>query len=122
MDFGGDAITGAVLTLAAGGVVAGVKWAVGAKFKQLDGLPAQLGDIRLEMVRLTARMDKAESDIANDKAGRKAFAAVETQMAALASSVESLVRLVNDLATNQRQDTRDLWSAVNKVREGRDAA
>lgn len=111
MDLGGDAIAGAVLTLAAGGVIAGVKWLIGAKFKQLDGLPAQLNDIKTELALLKARMGHAEEAIANDKAGRKAFAEAREEIAKIGTTVAHHT----DAMARVETGIRDLWSRMNRL-------
>lgn len=111
MDFGGDAVTGAVLTLAAGGLVAGVKWLVGAKFKQLDGMPGQLGEIKMELALLKSRLGQAEEAIANDKAGRKAFAETREEIAKIGTTVAHHTEAMARVETG----IRDLWSRLNRI-------
>lgn len=111
MEFGGDAVAGAVLTLAAGGILAGVKWLIGAKVKQLDGLPTQLGEIKMELALLKSRVGHAEEAIANDKAGRKAFAEAREEIAKIGTTVVHHTEAMGRIETG----IRDLWSRVNRL-------
>jgi hypothetical protein len=100
-----DTLTGAGLALAAAGVIAGIRWLVAGKAKQLDGLPAQIHQVQMDLVKIGARLDRAEADIANDKAGRRAFAAVETDVAVIRTTLSAI-----------QVEQRDMWSQINKGR------
>lgn len=100
-----DTLTGAGLALAAAGVIAGIRWLVAGKAKQLDGLPALIHQMQMDQVRITARLDRAEAEIANDKAGRAAVSAMQTDIAVIRSTMASF-----------QQEQRDMWSQINKTK------
>lgn len=121
-DISADMLSGAGGALAVAAVIAGIRWLASAKVRQIDGLPGQIQAVQLELVRISARLEKAESEIANDKAGRKAFAAVEVLVTKISSDIGHLSADVQKLSTRHEKGQEDLWSAVNRIREGRDAA
>lgn len=102
-DISGDMMQGAALALAAAGVMAGIRWLAMSKARQLDGLPQQLHQMELRQVEMAGRLGRAEAEIANDKAGRAAVAAVQTDVAVIRAT----------LATIQTEQ-RDMWSQINK--------
>lgn len=101
----GDALMGAGTVLAAVAILGGIRWLAAAKAKQIDGLPDKLHAMDLALVKLDARMAKAEGDIANDKDGRRAFAAAKEELAAMRATL-----------VLTQQSITELWSQVNKVR------
>jgi predicted nucleic acid-binding Zn-ribbon protein len=100
-----DALAGGTVAFLAAGLAAGVRWAVSAKARQLDGLPAQVIALQLDHVRHDARLAKLEEAVANDKAGRAAMAAVQTDVAVIRSTVSAI-----------QAEQRDMWSQINKTR------
>lgn len=108
----GGELNGALMTLAVAGAGALLKWLFTSKARAIDALPSNLHQIELTLVKIEGRLSKAESEIANDKAGRAAFAAAREDLAAINATLGTM-----------RQDVRDLWSAVNTLRaHPRDAA
>lgn len=118
----GEALSGAAMTLAAVGVIGLVKWLVTAKAKQLDGLPTLIQQIQMELVKIGARLDRAEADIANDKAGRRAFAAVEASITKISTDIGHLAADLQKLSDRHESGGRDIWTAIERLRQGRDAA
>lgn len=118
-----DALTGAGIVLAGAAVLAGVRWLATAKVKQIDGLPAELQAIRMELVRITARLDRAEADIANDKAGRRAFGAVENLVSKISADIAHLTADVQKLSDRHDRGAQDIWTAIDRMRAaGKEAA
>ncbi len=115
-----DALTGGGLALAAAGAVAGLRWLAASKAKQLDGLPALMHQMQMELVRIAARLDRAEADIANDKAGRRAFAAVEMMVSKISSDIGHLAADLQKLSDRQEKGGQELWAAIDRLRNGRD--
>ncbi|MBP7339648.1 hypothetical protein, partial [Niveispirillum sp.] len=115
--FSGDALAGAGMALAAAGAVAVVRWLAAGKARQLDGLPATLHAIQMEMVRISARLDRAEADIANDKAGRRAFGAVETLVSKISSDIGHLSADLQKLSDRHEKGNGEIWSAINRMRD-----
>lgn len=118
--FSADALAGASMALAAAGAVAGLRWLATSKLRQLDGLPGLIHDIRLELVRISARLDRAEADIANDKAGRRAFAAVEMMVSKISSDIAHLATDLQKLSDRQEKGGQELWAAIDRLREARE--
>ncbi len=121
-DISGDMMQGAGMALAVAGALALVKWLATAKAKELDSLPDAIAAIRLDLVRIMARLDRAEADIANDKAGRRAFGAVETLVSKISADIGHLSTDVQKLSERHEKGNGELWSAINRLRDGRDAA
>lgn len=105
--------TGLVAALAAGGMIAGVKWLLAGKAKQIDAIPDSLHRLEMAVALLTGRLERAETEIANDKAGRQAFAQAQQQLARIDATLTHITQLMEDY----RATTRDLWTAVNKLRD-----
>ena len=122
MDLGGDLLTGAGGALVGGLLVAGLRWLVAGKAKQLDGLPVLSHQIQMELVKIGSRLDRAEADIANDKAGRRAFAAVENLVGKISSDIGHLAADVQKLSDRHEKGNGELWSAINRLRDNRDVA
>ncbi|MFV3077511.1 hypothetical protein [Niveispirillum fermenti] len=103
-DISGDMVQGAALALAAAGVMGGIRWLAGGKARQLDGLPQQIHAIEIRIVEILGRLAKAEADIANDKAGRAAIAAMREDLAAIRAVVPQL-----------QHGLGDVWTQLNKL-------
>lgn len=128
-EISGEMMQGGLVALAAAAVMAGIRWLVVGKAKQLDGLPvliqalqAEIHALRLEQVKAAARLDRAEADIANDKAGRRAFGAVETMVSKISSDIGHLSSDLQKLSDRQEKGAGEIWSAINRIRDSRDAA
>ena len=115
-----DVLTGGGLALAAAGAVAGVRWLVSAKAKQLDSFPDLIHQVQMELVRMAARLERAEADIANDKAGRRAFAGVEMTVNKISTDVMHLAADLQKLSDRQEKGGQELWAAVDRLREARE--
>jgi len=100
--------------------VAGLRWLAASKAKQLDGLPALMHQMQMELVRIAARLDRAEADIANDKAGRRAFAAVEMMVSKISSDIGHLAADLQKLSDRQEKGGQELWAAIDRLRSGRE--
>ncbi len=106
-DLSGDMMQGVAVALGSIGVLAGIKWLVAGKARQIDAVPAVLHQIELRLVELNGRMGRAESEIANDKAGRAAIASVQTDLAVIRATVAAI-----------QTEQRDMWSQINKAKGG----
>lgn len=115
-----DALTGGSLALAAAGTLAGVRWLVAAKAKQLDSVPELIHQVQMELVRIAARLDRAEADIANDKAGRRAFAAVEMMVSKISTDIAHLATDLQKLSDRQEKGGQELWGAIDRLRDARE--
>ncbi|WP_298330313.1 hypothetical protein, partial [Asticcacaulis sp.] len=108
--FGAEALTGAGLVLAVTGVIAGVRWLVSGKAREIDGLPALVQSLRLELVRVGARLDRAEADIANDKAGRRAFGSVEILVTKISADIGHLSPDLQKLSDRHERGNQEIWT------------
>ncbi|MFV3130336.1 hypothetical protein [Niveispirillum sp. KHB5.9] len=120
---GGEMLAGAGLALAAAGALAGVRWLVRDKARQIDGMPDLVQSLQLELVRLAARLDRAEADIANDKAGRRAFGAVEILVTKISADIGHLSADLAKLSDRHERGNQEVWVAIDRLRAaGRDSA
>ncbi|MBP7339940.1 hypothetical protein [Niveispirillum sp.] len=115
-----DTLAGAGLALAIAGAIAGVRWLVTGKAREIDGLPALVQSLRLDLVRITARLDRAEADIANDRAGRRAFGAVEILVSKINSDIGHLSADLQKLSDRHERGNQDIWTAIDRLRETRE--
>lgn len=120
--FNGDTLAGAGLALAVAGVVAGIRWLVTGKAREIDGLPALLQELRMELVRITARLERAEADIANDKAGRRAFGTVEMMVSRISADIGHLSADLQKLSDRHERGNQEIWGAIDRLREAREVA
>lgn len=120
--FSTETLTGFGVALAGAGALYGIRWLAAGKAKQLDGLPALMHQMQLELVKIGARLDRAEADIANDKAGRRAFAAVEMLVSKISADISHLAADVQKLSDRHEKGGQELWAAIDRIRQARDAA
>lgn len=118
----GDTLAGAGLALAVAGAVAGIRWLVTGKAREIDGLPALLQALQVELVRVTARLERAEADIANDKAGRRAFGTVEMLVSRISADIGHLSADLQKLSDRHERGNQDIWVAIDRLREARETA
>lgn len=83
------------------------RWLVQRAARQYEALETRVAE-------LSARLIRAEYDIANDKAGRAAFAATQTQLVSLDQRVQHLVDTLRDFRATTRDDIQNIWSRVNR--------
>ncbi|OYQ36222.1 hypothetical protein CHU95_05385 [Niveispirillum lacus] len=114
--FSTDTLTGAGMGLAAAGALAGLRWLVMGKAREIDGLPAQVQALRLDLVRTGARLDRAEADIANDKAGRRAFGTVEILVSKISADIGHLSADLQKLSDRHERGNQEIWAAIDRMR------
>lgn len=119
--FNVETLTGAGMGLAVAGVVAGVRWLVSGKAREIDGLPGLVQALRLELVRVGARLDRAEADIANDKAGRRAFGSVEILVSKISADIGHLSADLQKLSDRHERGNQEIWAAIDRMRGAREA-
>lgn len=118
--FNVETLTGAGMGLAVAGVVAGVRWLVLGKAREIDGLPGLVQALRLELVRVGARLDRAEADIANDKAGRRAFGSVEILVSKISADIGHLSADLQKLSDRHERGNQEIWAAIDRMRGARE--
>lgn len=118
--FSTEMLTGAGMALAAAGALAGLKWLVIDKARQIDGMPALVQSLQMELVKLSARLDRAEADIANDRAGRRAFGAMEVLVSKISSDIGHLSADVQKLSDRHERGNQEIWSAIDRLRAVRE--
>lgn len=101
------ALIGWIVALVVLGMAGLAKWLLGRLARQYEAMERQMADVGIRLARV-------EYDVANDKAGRAAFAETRAQIAVLTQSVQHLAGVQAEARRETREDIQNLWSRLNR--------